>query len=281
MSTAQSVGQAEGRAREAGHSKALRAAARGGLVARGVVYVLVGSLAVQIAFGHGGKQADRSGALQTVAGTPGGGILLWALAAGFAGLAVWRYAEAVYGQPGPDGRKAGKRLFSLGRGVFYSVVCASTVMFAMGGGGSQSSDQKSRDITWKVMHGIPGGRWLVLVIGVGFVAAGVGIVVRAVRKKFVKRLDTAQMTSRTRAFVEPLGMVGRSARGVLFAAAGVFFGYAAITYDPGKAQGVDGTLRQFARTSAGPWLLVLVAAGVVAFGVYSWCEARYRKVQPG
>lgn len=281
MSSAQPLGQTRMRAREVGQSAAARVAARVGLVARGVVYVLVGALALQIAFGHGGAQADRTGALQLVARTPGGEILLWALAVGFAGLALWRYAEAAYGQPGPDGDKPGKRLFSLGRAVFYTVVCASTAAFAMGTGGNQSSDKKSQDATGRLMHDVPGGRWLVLAVGGGFVAVGIGIVVRALQKRFLKRLNTAQMTGRTRKVVETFGSVGRSARGVVFAAAGVFFGYAAITYDQGKAQGVDGTLRQFARTPAGPWLLVLVALGVIAFGVYSWFEARYRRVQPG
>jgi hypothetical protein len=279
-----SVRHAESEARTAGRrasgSKTLRFAARGGLVARGVVYVLVGSLAMRIAFGQGGKEADRTGALQTVAKSPGGGVLLWLIAAGFAGLALWRYAEAAYGQPVADGTKPSKRLFSLARGVFYTVVCGSTIAFALGSGGSQSSNEKSKDATGQAMHDVPAGRWLVLVVGLAFVAAGIGIAIRAIQRKFRKRLDLTGASPRTRKVVETLGMVGRTSRGVLFAAAGVFFAYAAITFDPGKAQGVDGTLRRFADTPAGPWLLVVIALGVITFGVYSWCEARYRKVEP-
>ncbi|MCO5996746.1 DUF1206 domain-containing protein [Actinoallomurus rhizosphaericola] len=264
--------------RRASNSTPFQLLARSGLAARGVIYLLVGYLAVRIAFGKGGQQADRQGALQTVAGTTGGTVILWLLALGFAGLALWRYSEALLGQSGPDGHKATKRLSSLARGVFYTAVCASTVAFNVGAGGPGSSDKKSKDLTAKAMHDIPAGRWLVLLVGIGFVAGGIGIAVGALRRNFEKRLKTEQMSAGIRKVVEALGMVGRSTRALVFAAAGVFLGYAAITYDPGKAKGIDGTLREFASTSVGPWLLVLVALGLVIFGLYSFCEARWRRL---
>ncbi|MCO6010029.1 DUF1206 domain-containing protein [Actinoallomurus purpureus] len=98
------------------------------------------------------------------------------------------------------------------------------------------------------------------------------------RRKFKKELETEQMSARVRKVVEALGVVDRSTRAVVFAAAGVFLGYAAITFDPGKAKGVDGTLRRFASTSIGPWLLVLVALVLVVFGLYCFCEAGRRRV---
>jgi len=252
---------------------------RAGLVARGVIYILVGALAAQIAFGKSdGKEADRQGALQTVAKTPGGTILLWLLAIGLAGMALWRFSEAVWGQAGPDGHKATKRLNSLGRGIFYSVVCASTVAFIIGAGGPGSSDKKSQDYSGKAMHDIPGGRWLVLLVGLGLVAGGIGIAVAAMKTKFEKKLNTHEMSPAVHKTVKTLGVVGKTARAVVYAAAGVFLAYAGITFDPGKAKGVDGTLRQFARTPVGPWLLVLVALGLIVFGLYSFCEARWRRV---
>ena len=113
-------------------SAPFKALSRSGLAARGVIYILVGSLAVQIALGGGGKEADRQGALQTVAQTPGGTILLWLLAIGLLGMTLWRLSEAIYGQPTQDGDKATKRLSSLARAVFYGVVCSSTVAFIIG-----------------------------------------------------------------------------------------------------------------------------------------------------
>jgi len=252
---------------------------RAGLTARGVIYILVGALAVQIAFGKSdGKEADRQGALQTVAKTPGGTIMLWLLAVGLAGMALWRFSEVIWGQAGPDGQKATKRLMSLVRAVFYSVVCASTVAFIIGAGGPGSSDKKSKDWSAKAMHDIPLGRWLVLLVGLGLIAGGVGIAVRALRTKFEKKLNTHQMSPAVRKGVTTVGVVGLSARAVVYATAGVFLAYAGATFDPGKAKGVDGTLRQFTHTGAGPLVLVVVAIGLIVFGVYSFCEARWRRV---
>lgn len=265
--------------RRASSSHAMQVLARGGLVARGVIYILVGGLAVQIAIGAGGQEADKQGALQTVAGTPGGTLSLWLIAIGFAGLAIWRYAEAVYGQAGPDGGKTTKRLASLGRGVFYTFGCASIVTFIIGQGG-ESGDQQSKAFTAKAME-YTGGRWLVGLVGLGLIGWGAGNLVNALRRKFLKRLRLAGTGPRVRRAVEITGVVGRSARGIVYGVAGAFLLYAAVTFDPGKAEGVDGTLRQFARTPAGPWLLVVIAVGLVVYGVYSFCEARWRDVEPG
>jgi hypothetical protein len=264
--------------RRVSSSTPFRMLARAGLAARGVTYVLIGFLAIQIAIGKGGKDADRQGALQTVAKTQGGTVLLWLLAIGFGGMALWRFSEAVYGQPGADGNKTSKRLTSLARGIFYTVVCSSTVAFIIGSGGPGSSDRKSKDLTAKAMHDIPAGRWLVLLAGLGFIAGGIGIAIQALRKKFEKKLNTHQMSRQVRKTVDALGMVGQSTRALIFAAVGGFLAYAAVTYDPNKTKGVDGTLREFAKTSVGPWLLILVALGLVVFGVYSFCEARWRRI---
>jgi hypothetical protein len=264
--------------RQVSNSTPFRALARAGLVARGVIYILVGFLAVQIAFGKNSKEADRQGALQTVANTPGGTVLLWLLAVGLAGMALWRFSEAIYGQVGPDGHKATKRLSSLARAIFYTAVCSSTVAFILGSGGPGSSDKKSQDLTGKAMKDIPAGRWLVLLVGLGLIAGGIGIAIRAMRTKFEKKLNTHQMSPPVRKGVTVVGVVGLSTRALIYAAAGIFFSYAAITYDKAKAKGVDGTLREFAATAAGPWLLVLIALGLIVFGIYSFCEARWRRI---
>jgi Domain of Unknown Function (DUF1206) len=262
--------------RAAGHS-AFHLLCRSGLVARGVLYLLIGWLAVQIGRGDGGHEADKKGALQTVADRPGGTVMLWLLVAGFAGLALWRFSEAAFGQPAADGRKASKRLASFGRGVFYSGGFVTMLSFVLGQGGNSSNEQ-SKSYTARAMEHT-GGRWLVLAVGTGFVAWGVGNIVGAVRRKFLERLNTGRMGRRTRTVVKTLGVVGRASRGLVFGAVGAFLAYAAVTFDPGKARGLDGTLREFAGTPAGPWLLIVVAAGLLVFGAYSFCEARWRKVE--
>jgi hypothetical protein len=266
--------------RDAASSRWLQWLARGGLAARGAMYLLIGVLALQIAFGSSGKQADTSGALRAVAMHPGGIVVLWLLAVGFAGLAVWRFAEVVYGQAGPGGRKATKRLGSLARAILYAFICGSVVSFILGTGGKTSGNTQSKDATATLMaHG--GGRWLVALIGIGIGIGGVALAVYGIRGKFLKHLNMAQMSGRTAKAVKTLGVVGYVARGVVFCVAGGFLVDAAVSFSPQKAQGIDGSLLKLATTPLGPGLLVVVALGLVIFGVYSGCEARWREVKPG
>jgi hypothetical protein len=265
--------------RQAASSRWLLWLARAGFAARGVSYVLIGVLAVQIGLGSGGKEADRSGALHAIAAHPGGAAVLWLLAVGFAGMALWRFAEAAYGQAGPGGLGAGKRIMSLARGIFYAFVCAGVVSFVSGNGGPASSNAQSRDLTARLMSHA-GGRWLVLLIGLGVAGAGIAMAAGGVRKTFRKQLRLAEMSARARKVVEALGVTGTTARGIVFAVVGVFLVVAAVTFDAAKAQGLDGALRKLATTPLGPWLLVAIALGLVTFGMYSWCEARWRKIQP-
>ena len=166
--------------RDAASSRWLQWLARGGLVARGAMYLLIGVLAVQIAFGSRGKQADTSGALRAVAMHPGGIVVLWLLAVGFVGLAIWRFAEVAYGQAGPGGRKAAKRLGSLASAVLYAFICGTVVSFILGTGGKTSGNTQSKDATATLMvHG--GGRWLVALIGVGVGVAGAALAVYGIR----------------------------------------------------------------------------------------------------
>jgi hypothetical protein len=244
------------------------------------MYLLIGVLAVQIAFGSSGKQADTSGALRAVAVHPGGIVVLWLLAVGFAGLAIWRFAEVAYGQAGPGGRKAGKRLGSLARALLFAFICGSVVSFILGTGGKTSGNTQSKDATATLMaHG--GGRWLVALIGIGIGIAGVALAVYGIRGKFLEHLHMAQMSRRTAKVVKTLGLVGYVARGVVFCVAGGFLVDAAVSFSPQKAQGIDGSLLKLATTPLGPGLLVAVALGLVVFGVYSGCEARWREVEPG
>lgn len=275
--TASAPRQVERELRRAADSPAMHGLARAGLAASGVIYLLIGGLAVRVALGRGGR-ADRSGALEAVARTPGGKGVLWLLAAGFAGLALWRFAEALYGQPTSGGGKPGMRLAALFRGLLYVAFCVTTIAFVTGAGGGASSDTESKDLTGKAMHAVPGGRWIVTLVGVGFVVGGIIVIVQALKRRFMGVLDTAAMGPRTRRTVGAVGVVGRLARGTVFAAVGGFLAYSGLTFDPQKAQGVDGTLREFANTPVGPWLLVVVALGLVTFGLYAFCEARWHRL---
>ncbi|WP_420037115.1 DUF1206 domain-containing protein [Streptomyces sp. cg28] len=280
MSTGSVTSQGVGHARRAANSKTVAMAARAGFVARGVIYVLIGVLALRIAFADGGgKQADRGGAIAEIADKPFGVVLLWVLGIALAGMALWRLSEALFGQAGPDGDKPGKRAIAAGRFVFYGFVSYSVLSFAAGdkSSGSGSSDKSSKDITAKALDW-PGGQWIVGAAGVAVAVAGVWIAVRAIMRKYHKHLKMSEMSAKTRTFVDVFGVFGGASRGTVFAAAGGFAIAAAVQHKPGKAKGMDDTLRSFTDTPAGPWLLVLISVGLAAFGIFSWANARWRKV---
>ncbi|MFF7794871.1 DUF1206 domain-containing protein [Streptomyces sp. NPDC007991] len=265
------------RARRAARGSAIEGAARAGLAARGVIYLLVGALALQIAFGDTGEQADRGGALAALAQQPFGAVLLWALGIGLAGMALWRLSEVLFGSAGPDGRSVRKRLLATARFAFYVFVAYSVLSFAAGRGRGGSSDRQSQDATARALE-IPAGQWLVGAAGLAIVVAGGWIGVQAVLRKYHDKLRLGQLSPRTRRLVDVTGVAGGAARGLVFAVAGVFAVRAAIDYEPDRAKGLDDTLRSFADTPLGPWLLVLVAAGLVLFGVFSFAMARWRRV---
>jgi hypothetical protein len=272
-----------GRTARRSRHEAVASAGRAGLTARGVVYVLIGVLAVRVAIGDGGHQADRQGALHQIATQPFGTFLLWALAVGFACMTLWRGALAVVGTPGTNAggnngkKEAGSRLLNAGRAVFYAFVCWGTATYAAGSGSSGSGDQKSKDWTASALK-LPAGRWLVGAVGCAFIVVGAVLAVRAAKRSFLKKLETGRMGPRTRTVVTASGTAGGIARGAVFAGAGVFIVVAAVRFDPKQAKGMDDTLRSFADTAAGPCLLIAVAVGLVLFGVFSFASARWRRL---
>ncbi|MEU1164815.1 DUF1206 domain-containing protein [Streptomyces sp. NPDC005921] len=251
-------------------------AARAGLVAWGVIYVLVGLLALRVALGDRRQQADRNGALAELANRPFGAALLWALGLGLVGMAVWRLSEAVFGAVGPDGRAAHMRLPALARCLFYTAVAWSVLEFAAGAGGG-SGDAASRDLTARAL-GLPAGQWLVAAVGAGIVVTGVWTGVQAVRRDYCRQLKAGAMAGPVRRAVDVTGVVGGLARAAVFVAAGAFAVRAAVDYRPDRAKGVDDTLRSFAGTPAGPWLLAAVAVGLILFGLFAFALARWRRV---
>jgi len=272
------TGRAGAAGRRAANSKPLEVAARVGFLARGAMYVLVGIIALEIAVGHGG-QADRGGALGQIASKSYGAFVLWLLVVGFAGIALWRFSEAAFGATGPGGHKAGERLKSLARGVLYASFFASTLKLVTGASSAATANgnTQTRAFTARLMtHS--GGRLLVGLVGVVIIAIGAYLAREGWTKEFLKRMNFSGAPAGTRSLVEKLGVVGGVARGAVFVLAGVLFVLAAVRYQPSKAEGVDGTLRTFAHTPLGPFLLILVALGLVAFGLFSWCEARWRRV---
>jgi hypothetical protein len=246
-----------------------------GLTARGVLYILVGWIAVLVALGQGSHEADQQGALQLLAGQSYGLVSLWLLGIGFAGYALWRLSEAAFGVTG-DGNGAGPRLKSLARAVVYGFFAYQTFKIISGvGGGSQAAKQE--DLTASVMRHA-GGRWLVGIAGLVIVIVGVVLVLEGIRRKFLKYLQLSGVSPRGRRIVEWLGEIGTAARGAVFALAGVLVIDAAITYKPAKAGGIDKALLTLRAQPFGAVLLIIAALGLITFGVYGLCEARWRRV---
>jgi uncharacterized protein DUF1206 len=242
---------------------------RVGLVAKGVSYALVGVLAIGVAVGVGGSATSRQGALQSLAGDAFGKIVLVLLACGFAAYAGWRVLQAVQTD------KWTKRLAYLGRAAVYASLTFSAAKIVAGAGGGSSQSQKTHKAT-AVVLAWPGGRWLVGAAALVVIGLGFWNLYRGISKKFedkwVDRSDAAQ-TWGGRA-----GVVGHSARFVVFALIGVFALEAAIAYDPKRAVGLDGALQKLAHHSYGSVLLGVTAAGLVAYAVYCFVDARYRDV---
>lgn len=259
-------------ARRAQNSDALHALARGGYAASGMLHVLVAWLAVQLALGRPAGQADESGAFSAIAQAPGGVFLLWAVAVGFAALALWQLATAALGVPGAE-NQAGARLKSLAKGVLYGVLAATGVQYGQGSGGGGSSEES---MTARVL-GMPGGPWLVGAGGLAIVAVGVYHVVKGARKKFLRDLTGTGGGSVGRVVVR-LGQVGYVAKGIALGVVGGLIVAAAVTTDPEQAGGLDEALRTMRDQPFGTALLIVVGLGIAAFGGYAFARARFARL---
>ncbi|MDP9117836.1 MAG: DUF1206 domain-containing protein [Actinomycetota bacterium] len=261
-------------ARRVSDSPQLAAVGRFGLAVRGLIYLVIGWIAFQIALGDGSQQANQRGALAEVAHHSYGTVALWVLGSGFAAYALWRLSEAAFGTAA-EGRKAGPRLQSLVRAIVYAAFAVTTFGF-IAGTSTQSQNQQQVTATAKLMkHGL--GRWMVGLVGLIIVVVGVAMVIEGLRRKFEKQLRMDELNGRTRLVVVRLGMLGTTARGIVFAVAGALVIEAAIIYDPAKSTGLDGALRTLADRAYGSWLLGALAVGLIAFGLYGLATARYAK----
>jgi hypothetical protein len=273
------TGRAAGAAGRAGDSDALEHLARIGLIAYGVVHLLVAWLAVQLAWGVGGSaaQADQGGALATLAQQPFGTVLLWVIAIGLVALAAWQAAEVLRWRSGlsasGDARKEAvvKVVKSVAKAVVYAALAVLAVRTATGGGQSGGQQQQAA----AGIFGWPAGRWLVGLIGLVIVGIGVYLIHKGVSKRFLKEIDLREAPPEATRLVTRLGQAGYPAKGVSFGLVGALLVWAAATFDPARASGLDGALRTILGVPFGQVLLTLVALGIAAFGAFCFVRARY------
>jgi hypothetical protein len=274
--TRRPVRDAEDSGGKVARSRGLEWLARAGFVARGLIYGIIGILAIKLAVGAGGTTTNQQGALKAIAHQPFGKVLLILVAIGLGGYALWRFVRALLGHGPEDSDSGFDRVAAFGSGIVYAGLCAIAVEILLGSGSGGGSGNASK--TTAGVFGWPGGTWLVGIAGAVLIGIGLYQGYRGLSKDFLKDSKTEQMSPRVRNWIEWIGSFGHLARMVVFGLVGVFLIKAAIEYNPSKAVGLDGALAKLAHASYGPFLLGIVAAGLIAFGVYSISDARYRRI---
>ncbi len=264
-------------ARRVAGSGAIDVLARLGFVARGIIYIVIGAIAVMLAVGAAQHTPDQGGALEAIASKPFGYLLLWIVTIGFAGLALWRLVQALVARLNPT---EAHRLTAAGCAVGYAIAFFTTYWFVRDGRVPASSDTTSRDLTATIMS-YNGGQLIVVIAGLIIAAAGIYMVVQAFGLDFTRYLRMGWMSRRTQNTVVKLGRFGYTARGVIVFLIGAAVFDAGVTYDPARAKGVDGALYTVASEPFGPILLIGVAIGLIAFGLLSFFEAKWRRTYGG
>ena len=266
----------EGFADRATDNDAFEYTARAGFAVSGILHLLVAYIILQIAFGSA-EEADQSGALATLARQTGGALLLWVVAIGLLALGLWRVAEAIVGsKPGEgsgqykDDTPAWKRAKSLGLAIVNFAIALSAARFAMGSG--QQGSQRNAGLSAQMMQSGWGKAALIL-LGLGLIAVGGYHVYKGASKKFFKDLRVWGGTG-----VTAVGISGYVAKGVVLAGTGVLVIIATLQADPSKASGLDAAVKTLGHAPFGKFLLIVAAAGLAAFGAYSFVRSRYGRM---
>lgn len=251
-------------------------AGRAGLVAKGVLYGLVGVLAGRVALGHHGQEADQQGAIAAIANGPFGRILLTVLAAGLGGYAVWRAVQAWTDTGDEDGLEGALiRVSYVVRSLLYAGLALAAGRQVLAGRSSGDEDLE-RSLTARLLE-VPAGAVVVAAVGVVLVGVGLYQGWRSATTGF--REDLRTMTAGEHRWVTRIGVAGHAARAVVFALVGVFLVHAALVREATETVGLDGALGELSRQTFGPWLLAAVAAGLLLYGTYCLAEARYGRIR--
>lgn len=259
-------------AQSAHHSNWLDHAVRIGLVAYGIVHLMVGWLALQLAFGEKEESASNTGALHALAEQPAGGVLVWVIAFGMFLLVVWRLLEFFFGfrEVDDDAKRWRKRATSLFKAVIYGVLGWSAAKVALGEGSKGGTDST----TAKLMD-LPGGQLIVGAAGLAIIGYGVALVVRGWTEKFTEHLDAQGQTGKEGSAYVMLGKVGYIAKGIAIALVGGLFVYAAVKHEPKESGGLDQALQTVLGYPFGQVLLVAIGAGIACYGLFCFARARH------
>ena len=261
-------------------SPAIRVLARAGYAAKGVVYFLVGGLALMAAISSRGQTTGSRGALRTLLDQPYGVALLAIVAIGLAGYALWCFVRAVF-DPEGDGSDAkgwAKRAFQFGKGIVHVALVLAVVGMIRGSGAGGGDDDGVEKWTAKLMS-FPAGIWLVGAAGVAVIGYGAQQLYRAWTTDLDDQLALGQMGPTAHRWTVRFSRFGMAARGVVFGVMGTFLVLAAWHSNPSEAKGVGGALSTLQQQPYGPVLLGVVALGLIAYGAYELIRARYRRIE--
>jgi hypothetical protein len=270
------VQSARGASRSFVYSTAFEVLSRAGFVARGLIYVIIGFFAFEVAVSDTGKLTNQQGAIETVSNQPLGGFVLLLLVVGLGGYAIWRLFRAMLGHGPEDSDSTLARLGGLGSGVAYAGLCIAAIKVLTGSPAAGPSSKPGQ--TTAGVFDWPAGRWLVGLAGIVVLAVAAYQLWKGIRQKFLEEIKTERMSTATETWITWIGTIGHVARAIVFGLAGWFLVKAAYEFDAKEAVGLDGALTKVLDAAYGPWLLGFVAAGLIAFGVYSISEARYRRI---
>ena len=245
-----------------------------GLIARGMVYGVVGVLSLELALGLGGKTTSQSGAMQTIAKQPLGELLLVGLAVGLAAYAIFRLLEGISGGTHHGKDRTQHRVAAFGSAIAYAALCYTAIKVLEG----QHTNGGSPRHAAAGILGWPGGPEIVGVAGCLAIGVGLYQAYKGLARKFLEDSDTSRLSRRARKAFTVLGVTGHLARAVTFALIGFGLIKAAVDYTARSAVGLDGALQKLAHSSNGPLLLGAVATGFIAFALYSIIDSRYRRV---
>ncbi|MBA3348576.1 MAG: DUF1206 domain-containing protein, partial [Actinobacteria bacterium] len=249
---------------------------RAGLVAKGVLYAVIGVLAIKVALGGREESPDREGALNAIAQQPFGRGLLGVLALGLAAYALWRLAQGFLDRDneGEGAKGLVKRGSAVVRAAWYGLLAAFTVGRIVDSRSGGSSEQK----TTAGVFQLPLGRYIVYAAGLAFFGTAAFNGYRAVTCKFNKKLKTGEMSDAEEKAATGVGILGHLARLVVFGLVGAFLVEAAWTYESKEARGLDGALLELSQEPYGGLLLGGVAVGLIAYALYCFVQARYRDI---
>lgn len=269
---------AERGARAAQANSAVQALARAGYVARGIVYAVVGVLALMLAFGSGGATTGPQGAVQYLAGVPFGEVLLWIVAIGLAGFVLWRLVQTVANPEGHGGDAKGwaRRIGHLVSAVLYAALLVGTLRVLLGGGGGGGGNSQA-GWTAKLLSA-PFGQALVALVGIIVAGYGVYEMLQGWRAKFTRKLRLDGIAAQQGNKIKQVSRFGVMSRGFVWVVMGIFFIQAALTSNPNETGGIGEALASLSNQPFGTILLAVVAAGLVAFAAYSLVLARYRRL---